>query len=238
LCRVLHFRRIARARAYNGGNGEPYTTLHWSAKPSSTRRDLRHIVPTVRTARPTVPFAVTRRHATTMSLCTSRPAQCGYKPSMSHLQARRRLGTPVEGTLENALQGRERPLAQSGVLRDPRSQLLDGLERTTRLPTSSPTTRHHTITTKQPFHVQRVGNAGGELLRQDSPFHHRQIRAPRWRLSDSAPTHQEAARTVIFHACAVAVCMGAVCTMGCVRAATFCWRAWVRALVRIGVISL
>src|ERR1700723_2926138 len=79
------------------------------------------VVPTVRTARPTVPFAVTRRHATTMSLCTSRPAQCEYKTSMSHLQARRRLGTPVEGTLENALQGRERPLAQSGVLRDPRS---------------------------------------------------------------------------------------------------------------------
>jgi hypothetical protein len=30
LCRVVHFNRIARARAYNGVNGKPYTTLHAS----------------------------------------------------------------------------------------------------------------------------------------------------------------------------------------------------------------
>jgi hypothetical protein len=34
------------------------------------------------------------------------------------------------------------------------------------MPTSSPTTRHHTITTTQTFHVQRVGNAGGELWKE------------------------------------------------------------------------
>ena len=78
---------------------------------------------TVRTSRWALPFSVWREHATTMSLCTSRPAQRGYRTSMITSWRAASVEIPVEGTLENALRDRKRSVTQSGVLRDLRSNL-------------------------------------------------------------------------------------------------------------------
>src|ERR1700720_3736433 len=60
------------------------------------------VVLKVRTSRSTEPVAMWRTQATTVSLCTSRPAQCGYRTSIVPPPHRRR-GIPVEGNLELVL---------------------------------------------------------------------------------------------------------------------------------------
>src|ERR1700732_4517981 len=62
-----------------------------------------------------------RTQATTVSLCTSRPAQCGYRTSISPPAAAPPAWDPVKRTLESALPSPRRPVAQLGVLRDPGS---------------------------------------------------------------------------------------------------------------------
>src|SRR5262249_59289067 len=57
---------------------QPFTSSH---SPNSIR--LAVVVANVRTERDTLPPSTMRTHATTVSLCTSRPAQRGYITSMT-----------------------------------------------------------------------------------------------------------------------------------------------------------
>src|SRR4029077_3052291 len=59
-------------------------------------------------------------------LCTSRPAQCGYRTSISPPAAAPPAWDPVKRTLESALPSPRRPVAQLGVLRNPGSNLQTG----------------------------------------------------------------------------------------------------------------
>src|SRR5215813_14618542 len=63
------------------------------------------VVAKVRTSFTTLPFMTIRRHAATVSLCTSRPQHRGYKTSIGSLLTRRRRGVPAKRTLRVVLRG-------------------------------------------------------------------------------------------------------------------------------------
>src|SRR5262245_66490947 len=63
------------------------------------------VVAKVRTSFTTLPFMTSRRHAATVSLCTSRPQHRGYKTSIGSLLTRRRRGVPAKRTLRVVLRG-------------------------------------------------------------------------------------------------------------------------------------
>ncbi len=90
--------------------------------------------------RPTPGQAMCRTQATTVSLCTSRPAQCGYRTSMFPPAAAPSAWNPCQGNLTSVLRGRCRPVATIWGAQGLRVRLKHGLIRTKQKPTSVPTT--------------------------------------------------------------------------------------------------
>src|SRR5262245_49610422 len=86
------------------------------------------VVAKVRTSFTTLPFTTIRRHAATVSLCTSRPQHRGYKTSISSLLTRRRRGIPANknstGRAPGPVYG---PWRQAEVLQGPGSNYPTGL---------------------------------------------------------------------------------------------------------------
>src|ERR1700738_3359104 len=78
------------------------------------------VVLKVRTSRSTEPVAMWRTQATTVSLCTSRPAQCGYRTSIVP-SSTPPAWDPRRRKSRTRARGCRQPTPQSGVLKDPGS---------------------------------------------------------------------------------------------------------------------
>src|SRR5262245_11101286 len=124
------------------------------------------VVAKVRTSFTTLPFITIRRHAATVSLCTSRPQHRGYKTSIGSLLTRRRRGVPAKRTLRVVLRGQ--CTARGDRLRcsrDPGSNYPTGL---TAPKANRPRCRQRRHSLAKCFiRCRSAGKAGGELSRNE-----------------------------------------------------------------------